>query len=484
MLLANGELDEQKARQIASMGEEALIYALLLQEKIKSEQDQKIRDQAKTIARLDGKDTRLTSSQDPSCPSAQKPVYGKENLSKKRRKKPGAKEGHSGVRRKTPVKIDQTEEHRLEHCPDCGGELNKRSENRERIIEDIPEVKVEVVKHIIYRDYCPNCKKKVEPKIKDALPNAAIGNRLVVLCAWLHYALGNTISQIVDVMNFHLQFEITAGGLVDIWHRLAEILYSWYEQICEEINETCTLHADETGWRVNGKTHWLWCFTSKQSTVFWVDRSRGSPVVQEFLKEEFDGVLVSDFWFAYNVLSCAKQKCLAHLLRELERTTKINRANDDWLAFCKKLKRLLRDSISLRKCKDELDEEIYTRRRQRIGERLSELTRRNWQSNHSKRLVKRLRRHDNEIFTFLDNAEVPFDNNFGERSIRFAVIMRKNSYNNRSRRGALTQSVLMSVFFTIKQREMNPVKIVKKALETYCQTGKLPTLRELTQPNG
>jgi len=74
----------------------------------------------------------------------------------------------------------------------------------------------------------------------------------------------------------------------------------------------------------------------------------------------------------------------------------------------------------------------------------------------------------------LYNENVPFDNNFGERSIRGAVIMRKNSYNNGSEKGAMTQSVLMSIFFTIKQRGLNPVDTVKKALKTYIKTGDLP----------
>ena len=46
-----------------------------------------------------------------------------------------------------------------------------------------------------------------------------------------------------------------------------------------------------------------------------------------------------------------------------------------------------------------------------------------------------LRVHHDELFTFLDHAEVPFDNNHAERAIRPAVIIRKNSYANRSHRG-------------------------------------------------
>ena len=101
---------------------------------------------------------------------------------------------------------------------------------------------------------------------------------------------------------------------------------------------------------------------------------------------------------------------------------------------------------------DELDETTYQRRRRRIEKRLQLIIVHEWSNKEAKRLIKRLKRYHDELFTFLSNPDVPFDNNFGERSIRGAVIMRKNSYNNRSERGAKTQSILMSVFFTLKQR--------------------------------
>jgi transposase len=84
------------------------------------------------------------------------------------------------------------------------------------------------------------------------------------------------------------------------------------------------------------------------------------------------------------------------------------------------------------------------------------------------------------VFTFLRYAEVPFDNNTAERAIRGAVIMRKTSYNNRSDTGAATQSVLMSVMATLKQRGLNPVETIKKVLSQYIKTGKLPSLVDLT----
>ena len=323
----------------------------------------------------------------------------------------------------------------------------------------------------------PACRKTVEPIVPDALPGSTIGLRVVVLSAWLHYLLGTTLAQIVDVFNFHLQFKLSAGGLVQMWQRLREILLAWYLEIQAQALDSAVLHADETGWRVNGKTYWLWCFATKDLTYYMIDRSRGSPALKKFFQKEFAGVLVTDFWAAYNAVVCAqKQKCLPHLLRDLKRTQHYHKPGGDWPAFSKQLKRLIRDSIRLSKRRKELSAEAFASRRHRLDRRLRELLAQPWEQRHARRLVKRLRRHASELFTFLDHPEVPFDNNHGERQIRPAVIARKNSYANGSEDGAETQAMLMSVFRTLKQRGHNPVSVVPDAVRTYLRTGQLPPL--------
>jgi transposase len=87
-----------------------------------------------------------------------------------------------------------------------------------------------------------------------------------------------------------------------------------------------------------------------------------------------------------------------------------------------------------------------------------------------------LRRHRDDLFTFLDKPGVPFDNNLAERAVRPAVIIRKNSYANRSRQGAEVQGVLMSIYRTLKQRGHNPLHTITKALADYVTTAKLPPL--------
>jgi transposase len=459
-------LTAEQAKAIYSQGEEAVIFALLKLAKMLAEQQ-----------------PANPPAPSPSTPSGMIAPFLKPTRAG-RRKKPGRKNGHPGTHRPPPQRIDRREEHRAAACPICGGSLCRCDDTRTRYVEDIPlpeQLQPQVTEHTIHRDWCPKCRQRVEPKVPDALPGATLGNRVLVLAAWLHYALGNTLSQIVEVFNFHLQLKVTPGGLVQMFYRLQEILFAWYEQIQEQALNSAVLHGDESGWRVNGKTHWLWCFTTPHLTYYMIDRCRGAPALMKFFTREFAGTLVTDFWAAYNAVVCAlRQTCLVHLLRELEHVEQYKRPGPEWPAFARRLRRLLRDAIRLWRRQDTLAAERYRSRRERVTTRLRELLETPWQDAHALRLVKRLRRHQADVFTFLDQPGVPFDNNAAERAIRPAVIIRKNSYGNRSQHGADTQAVLMSVFRTLKQRGHDPIQTVVQALASYLSTAQLPPLPAAT----
>ena len=431
----------------------------------------------------------------PNAPSSSVPAYAKPSTpaGRSRRCKRGAKPGHAGHNRSLPPRIDRTEEHTLQLCPDCGAPVspcNNPSRVRTRIIEDIPkDIQPEIVEHVIQGCYCPHCKKTVEPKVPDALPGSRLGHRVCVFAAWLHFGLGLSSSQILQVLNSHLHFKLSGGGLIESAHRIAGILTPWYDQIALDVKDASVLNADETGWRVLGKTHWLWCFCSLDATYYMIDASRGGPALERFFTEAISGVLVTDFWAAYNAVRClARQACLAHLFRELDATDKEDES-EEWRAFHKALKRLLRDAIRL-KTEDLLDAEHRASRRERLDARLAalvaavETTHGSSANANVKRLVKRLRSHDGHLFTFLDHEGVPSDNNHAEREIRPAVIMRKNILCNQSDQGAETQAVLMTIFRTLRKRGLDPMTEIIQALRTYTVTGKLPALPVLlTNPN-
>jgi transposase len=454
-------LTEAEANAIYDQGREAVVFALL-----------KLTQERATLAQK----LAAHGQPSPSTPSGMVPVYQKPSIGRGRKKKLGRPEGHEGVRRPPAPKIHQRVEHRLACCPDCGGELSPEpSRTRTRVIEDIPQVEPVVTLHTIHGSYCRNCRKVVEPVVTDALPGSTIGNQLLTLSAWLHYGLGNTLSQIVSVLNYHLNFKVSDGGLVSMWYRLQEILYGWYEEIGEQARKSGVLHADETGWRVAGSTHWLWCFTSQAVTYYMIDRSRGEPALMKFFTEAFAGTLITDFWAPYERVQAAfRQKCLPHLFRELEKVS-VHNKSPAWEAFSKKLRRLLHDALRLRK-RDELSAEDYASRRILLDSRLLELSESSQADDDARRLVKRLAKYGGDLFTFLDHEEVPPSNNHGEREIRPAVIIRKNSLCNRSEQGADMQAVMMSIYRTLKLRGHDPIRTIVSALRSFLLSGKLPPL--------
>ena len=455
----DGTLTEDQADRLAEIDAHLLKLALLAA----------AHRIAELKAKLDGP-VRI----DPATPSGQRPVYTKP-AAPKRKGKPGAKPGHPGSRRPPPKRIDEHKEHRLNRCPCCGGELQRSSRMRTRTIEDILEdLRTVVTEHTIHRDYCPACKKHVEPAVPDALPNANIGHRTVALSAWLHYGVGVSISQVQELLGGQFQTHLSAGGLVAAWQRLATVFEPWYVQIAEQAKASAHLHADETGWRMNGYTWWLWCFANRLSCYYLIDPSRGSPALEKFFAEAFDGVLITDFWPAYNAFATERQCCLVHLLRELEKVDEDN-TSAEWQAFAKKLRRLLRDGIRLRKRPD-FSPETCASRIVRIGRRLRTLTDAAYADADAGRLAKRLRKHIDELFTFLDHPDVTFDNNLAERMIRPAVILRKISQSNRSEKGAAVQAVLMSVYRTLKLRGHDPLATIVSALRDYLTNGRLPPL--------
>jgi len=307
----------------------------------------------------------------------------------------------------------------------------------------------------------------------------------------MYIGVGVSISQVRELLGGQFQTFLSDGGLAAAWQRLATVLDPWYVQLAEEARFSAVLHADETGpalrsryagrstsWRMNGRTWWLWCFANRTCCYYMLDPSRGSPALEKFFTEAFDGVLITDFWPAYNAFANDRQCCLVSRctsgLRELEKVDEHNHSAE-WQAFAKKLRRLVRDGIRLRKRPD-FAVGHYSSRVLLIDKRMMELAEGHYADADAKRLAGRLFRFRDSLFTFLDDLDVTFDNNLAERMIRPAVLLRKVSLCNRSEKGAAVQAVLMSIYRTLKLRGHDPLATITSALRTYLTTGQLPPL--------
>ena len=67
----------------------------------------------------------------------------------------------------------------------------------------------------------------------------------------------------------------------------------------ELVRGSKVVHADETGWRQDGANGYVWTFSTPTERYF-LRWGRHKEVLDEVLDDSFGGVLVSDFYAAYD----------------------------------------------------------------------------------------------------------------------------------------------------------------------------------------
>ena len=112
------------------------------------------------------------------------------------------------------------------------------------------------------------------------------------------------------------QLRLSVGAIVSAIHRTAQRAQPAVAGIVDRIRASPVVHADETGWRQSGANGYVWTFSTPTERYF-LRRGRGKAVVDEALSDAFSGVLVSDFYAAYHHYDGPKQRCWAHLLRDI-----------------------------------------------------------------------------------------------------------------------------------------------------------------------
>lgn len=400
------------------------------------------------------------------------------------KKKGRGKKGRKGAGNKIKdCQITQHETAKVEKCNICGKDLSEqaplKTENV-RIIEDIPSIPiaVQVVEIRQEKKYCRHCKKVVTAKTDRALPGTDIGLNTVVKVIYMWIGSCLPFTKIASSLDTFYKQRISTAGLSKMVIRVANIFIPVYKEILESVKSSSIVHADESGWRINGDLCWLWVFGSSDSAYYSIDKSRGSDVVKNILGEIFNGILVVDGWRAYLIVDCLQQSCMAHLLRKIRELYKTFPQLRSVFNFYIKFRKILRDGERLQLHRKELGEEIFERRLDKLHNRLDELLK--WQNPNAilKDIISKTQRQRSRILTFVEHDGVPNHNNFGEWLIRIGVLKRKVSYGSKSHEGAKAYAILLSIYTTCKLRKISFINFLIASLKHYIQTGKPMLLKE------
>jgi transposase len=382
-------------------------------------------------------------------------------------KKKGGIFGHIGWFRKKPNRIDRIENVKIDKCPICGSnDLNECGEIEEHIQEDIILPVIEAVLYKRHHYYCGRCKKIVSSKGKDELPKSYIGPKAKSLAAFMKYVIKISDRDIRTIFRKVFNLDIAISSIAGFKDQLKVKALPLYEQLLESLKQSPFIHADETGWRVDGSNHWLWKFSNKRISLSHIDKGRGQKVVEGILGKDYNGTLISDFLSAYNKINArSKQRCLVHIFRDIEKVAEYWCNDKEVLRYCRRLKKILEDAILLHKeyLNKEWDERYYSKRA-RLKDSLKDFGFPNPNKRILKRFAKRLERHKDEMLTFLYEKNIDYHNNHAEQQIRPDVIFRKITFGNRSIKGAENHSVLMSILQTAKLNNMDPILTLEKVL--------------------
>jgi hypothetical protein len=299
-----------------------------------------------------------------------------------------------------------------------------------------------------------------------------VGPRAKALAADAKHRLGCSYGKVSELLNDAFGMQVSRSGWCQADQRLAEKAQPVYEELIEAMQHSSVVHADETGWRIGILSAWLWVFTNQEITVYAIRDNRSSDVVVEILGKQFQGILASDCFLAYDdkrLKDWLKQKCLSHLLKDLKEMeeNKTGRA----VRFAQQLTAVLQEALKLKAEKLSLDPDIFVQRAQALETQLDTLIsrQRNLKDRDNLRFARRLRKHRPHLLRFLYVDNLDATNNLAERQIRPSVIIRKTNGCNRSKGGAETHSVLTSVLVTCRQHSV-PILDYMVSLQQFGET--------------
>lgn len=391
-------------------------------------------------------------------------------------KTPGRKAGHVGVTRVKPRTIDRVVELELTRCPDCHHTVGASQGVVEHIQEDIIPAHVEVTCFKKHRYWCPGCSKVITaPPAPEEIPNSYVGPNVLVQTVLLKYHHGLPFNKISELFASLAGLQVTEGALAKSLQRMSEWIHVETDVILTSIRASPLIHMDETGWNVSGVRHWLWAAVNKQLAYYRIERSRGAKIPKEILPEKYGGILVTDFYSAYNKLSGRKQRCLVHLEREMHRCF-LRDQSEEYVKHHKILKRIIQDARELKASQKKFSLVRYLKKVSLLRRRLLHWACRQHENKNLKRLSQRFMKHALEMLTFLEEPEVPADNNLAERMIRPHVIIRNRSFQNRSDAGAKAHETLMSLLHTLRLQEKNPLEFFRTAILHHSQGNPTPLL--------
>jgi hypothetical protein len=381
------------------------------------------------------------------------------------KKKRGAPPGHPGWQRPKPDHVDRIVAVAApKECPLCQSKnLTPLEAAYEHLQEDILlEPRVLVTRFDHQQVHCWGCDHDVHALGPGELAGSYIGPAAKATAIYLRYELHVSDRKISRFFADFFGLKFVPASAFGFERQAVRRGLPLYADLLDKVRSLTVVHADETSWRHEGKTYWVWYAGNEDLALFRWDAHRSAEAAQELLGEHFGGVLVADAYASYNgVHPKARQSCLAHLkttAKELDQELALlkGRAVDPPARrFCQSLQGFVRDACQAHRLlsRGPWRAPAAKNQKRRLRQQLQKICRAPLRHLRTERFRQRLLGPEQKLlFTCFEHPKVPPTNNQAERSLRAVVIQRRVIQGTRSDQGLENHSVLRSLFETAKRQ--------------------------------
>jgi len=294
-------------------------------------------------ARVAELERRLGSSGGKGMPGTKPASATRSKATGKPRKR--REQGYARARGLTPTRRVV---HAARQCPQCATLLRGGRVVRRREVIELPIAPVQVIEHVVVGRHCPACRRRVTPRLD--LGGAVVGQQRLGVGLLSVIATLREVGRLpVRTIRWYLTtlhgLQLSVGAIVAACHQVAAAGQPALVGIRDRIRGSPVVQMDETGWREDGVNGYVWTASTPTERLF-VHGSREGTMVETMLGEGAHGVLCCDGYAGYHHFPGQKQRCWAHLLRDLHDLTVAHPADARLRRWAGRVKQLYAEAVA------------------------------------------------------------------------------------------------------------------------------------------
>lgn len=354
-------------------------------------------------------------------------------------------------------------------CPACGGvEIIRWKHGRQRtnhaprrkrafdLVFTSGGIKRRVVECTTSVHECGGCGQRFVPERYERLAKHFHG-----LMSWVvfeHIAHRISYGILAEMLQETFGLAICSPEIHMIKLLMARYYQPGYKRLFNKILSGSVLHIDETQVKLRTGTGYVWVFASLEDVVLLYRPTREGNFLKDLLKD-FRGVLVSDFYAAYDGIDCPRQKCLIHLLRDMNQDILNNPFDQELQSITGPFGILLREVVTtidqhgLKRC--HLKQHDH-----RVSQFFVSLEGQSFRSEVAEALRHRLLKYQNELFTFIQHDGIPWNNNNAENAIKQFAYYREDTVGIMKEEGLTSYLIMLSLCHTCRFRGISFLKFL------------------------